>query len=77
MNPEQTRWLERRITDGQDVEARRWTPKSYSRWYDYSRARDRHVRGHRYLMGPWWSSINEDKRRGRLNVISHLLSRIP
>lgn len=28
-------------------------------------------------MGPWWVVDNEDKRRGRLNVISHLLSQIP
>ena len=51
--------------------------KSYSRWYDYSRARDAMLAATDTSWAPWFIANNEDKKRGRLNIISHLLSRVP
>ena len=75
---EQTRRLKARIDDGRKV----WklSPmdlKSYSRWYDYSRARDEMFKATDTDFAPWYVARSDDKRRARLNIISHLLSRIP
>lgn len=51
--------------------------KSYSRWWDYERARDDMFRASDTSWAPWYIAHTNDKRRGRLNVISHLLSQIP
>lgn len=51
--------------------------KSYSRWYDYSRARDEMFHFTDTGWAPWYVANNDDKKRGRLNVISHLLSQVP
>ncbi|PMW96029.1 polyphosphate kinase 2 [Pseudomonas sp. FW215-R2] len=75
---EQTRRLEERIKDGRKI----WklSPmdlKSYSRWYDYSRARDDMIKSTDTEYAPWLVADSNDKRRARLNIISDLLSRIP
>jgi polyphosphate kinase 2 (PPK2 family) len=75
---EQTRRLAARIDDGRKI----WklSPmdlKSYSRWYDYSRARDEMFAATDTGFAPWYVARSDDKRRARLNVISHLLSKIP
>jgi polyphosphate kinase 2 len=75
---EQTRRLEARIDDGRKV----WklSPmdlKSYSRWYDYSRARDEMFKATDTAWAPWYVVRSDDKRRARLNLISHLLRQIP
>lgn len=75
---EQTRRLQDRIDDGRKV----WklSPmdlKSYSRWFDYSRARDEMFKATDKDFAPWFVAHTDDKRRGRLNLISDLLSRIP
>ncbi|MCW3474670.1 polyphosphate kinase 2 [Limobrevibacterium gyesilva] len=75
---EQARRLESRIDDGRKV----WklSPmdlKSYSRWYDYSRARDDMFQATDTAWAPWYVVRSDDKRRARLNVISHLLHHIP
>ncbi|MBK6008170.1 polyphosphate kinase 2 [Ramlibacter ginsenosidimutans] len=75
---EQTRRLQDRINDGRKV----WklSPmdlKSYSRWFDYSRARDDMFKATDTEFAPWFVAHTDDKRRGRLNIISDLLSRIP
>jgi polyphosphate kinase 2 len=75
---EQTRRLEARINDGRKT----WklTPmdlKSYSRWYDYSRARDEMFKHSDTEHAPWLVADSNDKRRARLNIISDVLSRIP
>jgi polyphosphate kinase 2 len=75
---EQTRRLEARIDDGRKI----WklSPmdlKSYSRWYDYSRARDAMFQATDTNVAPWYVVRSDDKRRARLNLIRHLLSRIP
>jgi polyphosphate kinase 2 len=75
---EQTSRLEARIHDGRKV----WklSPmdlKSYSRWYDYSRARDEMFAATDTDFAPWYVVRSDDKRSARLNIISHLLDRIP
>ena len=51
--------------------------KSYSRWYDYSQARDDMFMATDTPSAPWWVVRSDDKKRARLNVIAHLLSQIP
>jgi polyphosphate kinase 2 len=75
---EQTRRLESRIDDGRKT----WklSPmdlKSYSRWYDYSRARDEMFAATDTGFAPWYVARTDDKKRARLNIISHLLRHIP
>jgi polyphosphate kinase len=75
---EQTRRFEERIHDQRKV----WklSPmdlESHRRWYDYSRARDRMFQASDTEASPWHVVQANDKRRARLNCISHLLSQIP
>ena len=51
--------------------------KSYNRWYDYSRARDAMFAATDTPDTPWYVVDANDKRRARLNCISHLLSQVP
>jgi hypothetical protein len=51
--------------------------KSYSRWYDYSRARDAMFQATDTSWAPWYVVPADDKRRARINVIRHLLHHIP
>jgi polyphosphate kinase 2 len=51
--------------------------KSYTRWYDYSRARDAMFAATDTPDTPWYVVDANDKRRARLNCISHLLSQVP
>jgi polyphosphate kinase 2 len=51
--------------------------KSYERWYDYSKARDLMFEYTDSEHAPWHIVFSDDKRRARLNVISHILSQIP
>lgn len=50
---------------------------SYNRWYDYSRARDAMFKATSSKHAPWHIVRSDDKRRARLNCISHLLKQIP
>jgi polyphosphate kinase 2 len=75
---EQTRRLEGRIDDGRKI----WklSPmdiESYDRWDDYSRARDEMFAATDTPWAPWYVAISNDKRRARLNIIAHLLSKVP
>lgn len=75
---EQTRRIESRVTDLRKI----WklTPmdiKSYNRWFDYSRARDDMFAATDTEFAPWFAVNSDDKKRARLNVISHLLASIP
>jgi len=75
---EQTRRLQDRIEDGRKT----WklSPmdlESYGRWYDYSRARDEMFAVSDTPETPWHVVDSNEKRRGRLNCIAHLLSLIP
>ena len=75
---EQTRRLTARIDDGRKI----WklSPidlKSYSRWYDYSQARDDMFKATDTSWAPWYVVNSNDKKRARLNIITHLLSKVP
>ena len=75
---EQTRRLASRIDDGRKI----WklSPmdlKSYDRWDDYTKARDEMFAATDTSWAPWFVARSEDKKRVRLNVISHLLEHVP
>ena len=75
---EQTRRLVGRIDDGRKL----WklSPmdlKSYTRWDDYTRCRDEMFAATDTGWAPWHVVRSDDKKRARLNLISHLLSQIP
>lgn len=75
---EQTRRLEDRIDDGRKI----WklSPmdiKSYDRWDDYTVARDEMFAATDSSWAPWFVVRSDDKRRARLNAITHILGRIP
>lgn len=75
---EQTRRLSNRIEDPRKVWKLSPTDLlSYSRHYDYCRARDAMLAATDTSWAPWFVVDNDDKKRGRLNIISHLLSQIP
>jgi polyphosphate kinase 2 len=75
---EQTRRLESRIDDPRKIwKLSGMDLKSYSRWYDYSRARDAMLLASDTTWAPWYIADTNDKKRGRLNIITHLLSQIP
>ena len=75
---EQTRRLESRINDPRKIwKLSAMDLKSYSRWYDYSRARDAMFAATDTAWAPWYIAHTDDKKRGRLNIISHLLSQVP
>ena len=73
---------ERRFRQRIDDPIRQWklSPmdvKSYSRWYDYSRARDAMFAATSHPFAPWYVVHSDDKKRARLNGIKHILSQIP
>ncbi len=75
---EQTRRLKGRIDDGRKI----WklSPmdlKSYSHWDDYTKARDEMFAATDTAWAPWYVAKSEDKKRVRLNIIGHLLSKVP
>ena len=75
---EQTRRLESRVNDPRKI----WKLSdmdllSYSRWYDYARARDEMFRTTDTAWAPWFIAYSDDKKRARLNIISHLLEQLP
>jgi polyphosphate kinase 2 len=75
---EQTRRLTARIDDGRKI----WklSPmdlKSYSRWHDYSRARDDMFQATDTAWAPWFVAKSDDKKRARLNIIAHFLGKVP
>jgi polyphosphate kinase len=75
---EQTRRLESRINDPRKIwKLSDMDLKSYSRWYDYSRARDAMFAATDTAWAPWYVADTNDKKRGRLNIISHLLGQVP
>jgi polyphosphate kinase 2 len=75
---EQERRFRKRIDDplrqwklsGMDLE-------SFPKWYDYSRARDDMLAASDHEAAPWFVLPSDDKKRARLNGISHILTRVP
>ena len=75
---EQTRRLKARIGDGRKTwKLSPMDVKSYDRWDDYTKARDEMFAATDSSWAPWFVARSEDKKRVRLNVISHLLKHIP
>jgi polyphosphate kinase len=75
---EQTRRLQARITDGRKIwKLSPMDVKSYDRWFDYSRARDEMFQATDTPWAPWFVVRSDDKKRARLNLIKHLLGRVP
>ncbi|ACK50139.1 protein of unknown function DUF344 [Methylocella silvestris BL2] len=75
---EQTRRLSSRITDGRKIwKLSDMDLKSYSRWYDYSRARDAMFLATDTPWAPWFVVRSDDKKRARLNIMKHILAQIP
>jgi polyphosphate kinase 2 len=75
---EQTRRLQSRIDDPRKIwKLSDMDLKSYSRWYDYARARDKMFAVTNTEWAPWYVAHTNDKRRGRLNIITHFLSQLP
>jgi polyphosphate kinase 2 (PPK2 family) len=77
-NPEQERRFQARIEDP----LRQWklSPmdvESYTRWDDYSKARDAMFKATDTKHAPWHVVRSDDKRKARLNIIAHILDRIP
>jgi polyphosphate kinase 2 len=77
-NQEQERRFQARIADP----LRQWKLSSMdlpsrTRWYEYSRARDMMLTVTDTEIAPWYIVPSDDKKRARLNCISHLLSLIP
>ena len=75
---EQTKRFMSRINDGRKI----WklSPmdlEAHRRWYDYSRARDDMFAATHTKVAPWYVVDADDKRRARLNCITHLLGLIP
>ena len=75
---EQTRRLKSRMDDPRKI----WKLSSmdllsYGKWYDYSRARDQMLAATDSSWAPWFVANTDDKKRGRLNIISHLLAHVP
>jgi polyphosphate kinase 2 len=75
---EQTSRLEARIDDGRKTwKLSDMDLKSYSRWFDYSRARDEMFHATDTAWAPWYVVHSDNKKRARLNAIAHILSKIP
>ena len=72
----------RRFESRREDPLRRWklSPmdlESITRWEDYSRAKDEMFVHTDIPSAPWYTVESEDKKRSRINVISHLLSTVP
>src|SRR5262252_8888962 len=75
---EQEKRLKARIDDGRKTwKLTRMDLKSFTRWDDYTRARDEMFMATDTPWAPWFVARSDDKRRARLNLIDHLLSNIP
>jgi polyphosphate kinase len=75
---EQTRRLESRIDDPRKVwKLSEMDVLSYTKWDEYTRARDGMFAATDTAWAPWFVAVSNDKKRTRLNVITHLLGQVP
>jgi polyphosphate kinase 2 len=75
---EQMRRLKARIDDGRKIwKLSPMDVKSFDRWDDYTKARDEMFAATDTKWAPWFVARSEDKKRVRLNVISHILKHVP
>jgi polyphosphate kinase 2 len=75
---EQTNRLTSRIEDKRKIwKLSQMDVDSYTRWDDYTRARDDMFQATDTAWAPWFIARSDNKRQARLNIIAHLLSSIP
>jgi polyphosphate kinase 2 (PPK2 family) len=75
---EQTKRLQARIDDPRKVwKLSDMDLRSYTRWDEYTRCRDDMLAATDTPWAPWYVVNTDDKRRGRLNLITHLLGQVP
>jgi len=75
---EQKRRLENRMNDPRKTwKLSAMDLESYGRWFDYARARDDMFQATDSGEAPWYVAHTDNKKRGRLNIITHLLSQVP
>ena len=75
---EQTKRLKDRIDDGRKIwKLSNMDVQSYSRWDDYTKARDDMFLATDTAWAPWFVARSDDKKRAQLNIIEHLLGKIP
>ena len=75
---EQEKRLSSRIDDGRKIwKLSEMDVKSFSKWDDYTEARDEMFKATDTAWGPWFVARSDDKRKARLNIITHMLSNIP
>ena len=75
---EQQRRLEARIDDRRKIwKLSKMDLLSFSRWDEYTAARDKMFIATDTAWAPWFIAPSDDKRRARLNIIEHLLDTIP
>jgi polyphosphate kinase 2 len=75
---EQERRLKARIDDGRKTwKLSKMDLRSFTRWDDYTRARDAMFLATDTAWAPWFVARSDDKRRARLNIIEHVLASIP
>jgi polyphosphate kinase 2 len=75
---EQEKRLKARIDDGRKTwKLTKMDLKSFTRWDDYTHARDAMFLATDTAWAPWFVARSDDKRRARLNIIEHLLASIP
>jgi len=75
---EQTRRLQARIEDGRKVwKLTEMDLKSYSKWDEYTEARDDMFKFTHSEWAPWIVAQSDDKKKARLNIISEILKRVP
>ena len=75
---EQEKRLSSRIDDGRKIwKLSEMDVKSFSKWDDYTEARDEMFKATDTAWGPWFVARSDDKRKARLNIITHMLSKIP
>ena len=75
---EQEKRLGSRIDDGRKIwKLSKMDLLSFTRWDDYTRARDEMFKATDTAWAPWFVAQSDDKRRARLNIIEHVLANIP
>ena len=75
---EQTRRLQSRIDDPRKIwKLSDMDLRSYVHWDDFARCRDEMFAASDTPWAPWYVVRTDDKRRGRLNLLTHLLNQVP
>ena len=79
VSPEQqTKRLEGRVDDPRKIwKLSPMDVASYTKWDEYTEARDAMLKASHTAWAPWFVAVTDDKKRGRLNIIAHILAHVP